>query len=164
MPTRAGFYHLTYWPLEKALPKLLERALAGGHKVIVMTGSEERVAALDSLLWTYDPASWLPHGTARDGDAERQPIFISSRDENPNRADMLVLLDGVKSAHLDDFARCALLFDGNDEEAVAAARLVWTEWKGRGLQLAYYQQTERGGWEEKATANALGRAEGGGDG
>ena len=110
-----------------------------------MTGSEDRVAHLDALLWTFDPASWVAHGTAKDGDAPLQPIFLTDKDENPNGADMLVLLDGVTSAQIDQFKRCALIFDGNDGEAVDAARACWTEWKDRGFQLAYHQQTETGG-------------------
>jgi len=149
--TRIGFYHLLHWPLEKALPRLLERARVAGHKVVVMTGSPERTAFLDNLLWTFDPAAWLPHGTARDGDAASQPIFITDQDENPGGADMLVLLDGVHSEHVADFARCALVFDGNDGQAVDAARALWAEWKAKGMALAYYQQSEKGGWEEKAS-------------
>lgn len=151
--TRVGFYHLTRSPIEQALPRLLDRARAAGHKVVVMAGSAERVAHLDSLLWTFDPASWLPHGTAKDGEAALQPIYLTDQDENPNGADMLVLLDGVDSAHIDSFARCALIFDGNDGEAVEAARARWADWKAKGLALAYHQQTEKGGWEEKASAN-----------
>jgi DNA polymerase-3 subunit chi len=151
--TRVGFYHLTRSPLDKALPRLLDRARAAGHKVLVMAGSPERVAHLDGLLWTFDPASWLAHGTAKDGDAALQPIFLTDKDENPNGADMLVLLDGVGTGRIESFARCALVFDGNDGEAVDAARARWAEWKDMGLQLAYHQQTEQGGWEEKATAN-----------
>ena len=66
--SEVGFYHLKGWTLERALPRLLERALAEGHRVVVMTGSEERAAALDGHLWTYSEASFLPHGRAR-----RQP-------------------------------------------------------------------------------------------
>lgn len=149
--TKIGFYHLRHWPLEKALPRLLDRARAAGHKVVVMAGSEERVALLDSLLWTADPNGWIPHGTAKDGDAALQPIFLTARDENPNGADMVVMLDGARPAKLDGFARCALVFDGNDEQAVTAARAQWSEWKDQGLALAYHQQTESGGWEEKAS-------------
>jgi DNA polymerase-3 subunit chi len=154
--TRVGFYHLTRSPLDKALPKLLERARSAGHKVLIVAGSAERVAFLDTMLWTYDPASWLAHGTAKDGDAALQPIFLTDKDENPNGADMLVLIDGVGATKIDTFTRCALVFDGNDGEAVDAARAHWAEWKDQGFQLAYHQQTEQGGWEEKATANAAG--------
>src|SRR5579885_3618880 len=103
-----GFYHLGPTALDRALPRLLERALADGHRVVVFAGSAERVTYLDGLLWTYNEASFLPHGTARDGNAARQPICLTDRDENPNRATMLVLLDGVRSEHLGDFGRgCA---------------------------------------------------------
>lgn len=149
MTTRIGFYHLVRSPLEKALPELLEKALANGHRIIVMAGSAERVAFLDSLLWTCEPDSWLPHGTGRDGDADLQPIFITDREENPNSADLLVVTDGVVPAGVGDFARCLMLFDGNDDIAVQNARELWKDWKQRDFELTYYQQGDRG-WQEKA--------------
>ncbi len=157
MSTRIGFYHLQRSSLEQALPKLLEKVLEAGHRAVVMSGSAERVAFLDAHLWTWDPASWLPHGTPRDGDAELQPIYLTEHDENPNGADVLLLTDGVVSAHVTAFARCLLLFDGNDEAALQAARALWKDWKDRGYDLTYYQQTDRGGWEEKARAVGAGR-------
>lgn len=159
--TRIGFYHLQLWPLEKALPKLLEKAYEAGHKVVLMAGSGERIAYLDGLLWTYDPDSWLPHGSRRDGNAEWQPVWLTDQDENPNGADVLVLTDGVVPASLDGYARVLDLFDGNDEAAVQAARRRWKAWKDAGHQLVYYQQTERGGWVEKARHPPEGEASGG---
>lgn len=150
MSTKVGFYHLLLWPLEKALPVLVGKALDGGHRVMVMAGSEERVADLDALLWTFDPASWLPHGTRRDGDAPRQPCFLSERAENANGADILILTDGVDPGPLNGYARCLNLFDGNDAQALDKARRLWAELRRQGYELTYYQQTERGGWEEKA--------------
>lgn len=148
--TRVGFYHLQRSTLEQALPQILEKALAAGHRVVVMAGSAERVAVLDDLLWTYDPASWLPHGTARDGDAALQPIWITDLDENPNAADVLVLTDGVVASRIDTFTRCLDLFDGNDPTAVQAARQRWASLRDAGQELTYFQQSERGGWVEKA--------------
>ncbi|HZT51274.1 MAG TPA: DNA polymerase III subunit chi [Stellaceae bacterium] len=146
--TEVGFYHLRTTPLERALPQLLERALAAGHRVLVMAGSDERVMALDTLLWTYSDASFLPHGTARDGNAARQPVFLTAADENPNQATMLVLLDGVRTAALDAFGRVCDMFDGNDEAAVAAARERWLAAKAAGHTLVYWQQTGNG-WEKR---------------
>jgi len=154
--TRVGFYHLQRSPLEQALPRILEKALAAGHRVVVMAGSAERVAALDDLLWTYDSASWLPHGTARGGDAAAQPVWITELDENPNGADVLVLTDGVVCGHVGSFTRCLDLFDGNDPAAVEAARRRWVELRDAGLELTYFQQGERGGWVEKAKAGGGG--------
>jgi DNA polymerase-3 subunit chi len=148
--TKINFYHLTSAPLEQALPVLLEKSLSAGHRVVLMAGSQERVKHLDAHLWTYDPASFLPHGASRDGMEARQQIFLTDADENPNNADLLVLTDGVASRHLGGFTRCLNLFDGQDEQAVAQARAYWKEWGAAGHELIYYQQTDRGGWVEKA--------------
>jgi len=130
------------------LPKLLERALEQGYRVVVLAGSPERVDQLNGALWTYDEASFLPHGSARDGFPERQPIWLTTTDENPNGANLLVLVDGVRSANPDGFARILDVFDGG-EASVAAARERWTAAKEAGHELTYWQQTEKG-WEKKA--------------
>jgi DNA polymerase-3 subunit chi len=143
-----GFYHLKTWPLERALPLLLERALAEGHRIVVMAGSDERAAALDGLLWTYSEASFLPHGLTRDGNAARQPVLLTAADENPNQATMVVLVDGVRTARAGDFRRVCDLFDGNDESAVAAARERWRAAKEAGHTLVYWQQSETG-WTKR---------------
>jgi DNA polymerase-3 subunit chi len=146
--TEVGFYHLRSTPLERALPRILERALTEGHRVVVMAGSAERVDHLDALLWTYDDASFLPHGTARDGSGDRQPVWLTTADENPNSATMLVLVDGARSARLGAYTRCCDMFDGNDEAAVTAARERWREAKAAGHRLVYWEQSE-GKWEKR---------------
>jgi DNA polymerase III subunit chi len=143
-----GFYHLLSTPLERALPKLLERARAQGYQVVVRAGSPERVAQLDAILWTYEEASFLPHGSARDGNPAAQPIWLTDRDENPNGASMLVLIDGVEAGDLCSFARCADMFDGSDDSAVAAARERWRRAREAGHILTYWQQTAAG-WERR---------------
>ncbi|HEU0070024.1 MAG TPA: DNA polymerase III subunit chi [Alphaproteobacteria bacterium] len=147
--TEIGFYHLVATPLEKALPKLLEKVLGSGARAVVLAGSPERVEALNGLLWTYAPNGFLPHGSAKDGKAERQPIWLTAQDENPNGASILVLTDGATAASLPSYARCLDVFDGADETAVADARQRWKTYKDAGHVLTYWQQTESGGWERK---------------
>lgn len=148
--TDIAFYHLLRSPLEAALPKLLERTLAAGKRALVVARSEDRVEALNAVLWTYNPAGWLPHGSAADGDGEDQPVFLSVEDEAPNSAEFLFLTDGATSGRVGDFERCFEIFDGTDESAVTAAREHWRAYKDAGHALTYWQQTDRGGWEEKA--------------
>lgn len=147
--TDIGFYHLTRTPLERALPRLLEKVAGSGRRAVVLTGSEERAEALNALLWTHDPDSFLPHGTARDGNAAQQPIWLTPLDENPNGATVLVLVDGMVSERLATYERCLDLFDGNDPEAVAAARDRWRTAKAAGHALTYWQQTDQGGWQAR---------------
>ncbi len=147
--TEIRFYHLQKSPLERALPQLLEKVLAKGARAVVMAGSEERVEALNTLLWTYAQQSFLPHGSARDGNAADQPIWLTTEDENPNGATILVLTDGAGSESLGAFDLCCELFDGNDPEVVSAARERWKDYTQAGHSVAYWQQDARGGWEKK---------------
>jgi DNA polymerase-3 subunit chi len=128
---------------------LLGRTLASGERAVVLCRTEALLAALDDALWTGAQPDWLPHGTARDGDADLQPIWLTVADEAPNGARFLFLLEGAESGHLAEFARVFDLFDGNDPDAVAAARARWAAAQAAGHTLAYWQQGERG-WERKA--------------
>ncbi|MFQ5533879.1 MAG: DNA polymerase III subunit chi [Sphingomonadales bacterium] len=148
--TEVSFYHLRSQRLEQALPKLLERALDAGLRAVVLTGSKERAEALNSALWTYDPNSFLPHGSAADGYAEEQPVFLTVEEENPAGATVLVLTDGVEADYLGDFDRCLDMFDGNDEQAVQAARVRWRQCQAAGHAVTYWQQSPEGRWEKKA--------------
>lgn len=149
--TEVSFYHLHKVGLERALPKLLEKALERGLRAVVVAGSEERVEALNGALWTYDAASFLAHGSKADGFAAEQPIYLTTdAGENPNGAKMLVLTDGVSSADISTFDRVLDVFDGNDGEAVESARARWRTLQAAGHALTYWQQTDTGGWEKKA--------------
>jgi DNA polymerase-3 subunit chi len=150
MATEVNFYHLTRSSLEDTLPRLLTKTLQAGERAVVLLGSMERVDALNTHLWTYDPDGFLPHGAARDGEADRQPVWLTHIDENPNGANFLFVADRAKSEKIGDYKRCFELFDGRDDTAVAEARERWKTYKNAGHSLAYWQQTDTGGWEKKA--------------
>ncbi len=144
------FYQLDRQPLDKVLPGLLERTLERGWRAVVQAGGDERLEALDALLWTYADDSFLPHGAARDGFADRQPVFLTVGEDNPNGAAVRFLVDGADSADLGGYARIVYLFDGRDEDARAKARQQWKRAKDQGFAVTYWQQNERGKWEKKA--------------
>ncbi|KAA5602211.1 DNA polymerase III subunit chi [Blastochloris sulfoviridis] len=147
--TEVLFYHLQRRTLEQVLPPLLAKCLERGWRVVVQAASDERVAALDAHLWTYDDESFLPHGPAGERDAADQPIVLTTAATNPNGASVRFLVDG---ADLDDpsaYQRAVFLFDGHDEDAVASARGRWTALKAAGHEVTYWRQDEAGRWERK---------------
>ena len=148
--TEISFYHLLHMPLERALPKLIEKVLESGACAVIRTGSTERAEVLNDVLWTYHQDSFIPHGTVGDGNAPLQPVWITPDEENPNGADILVLTDGAESDDVSQYRRCLEMFDGRDETAVTEARRRWAAYKDAAYELAYWQQTEGGGWERKA--------------
>lgn len=148
--TEIRFYHLQRSSLDAVLPPMLEKTYARGQRAVVRLGSAERVEALASRLWTYSERSFLPHGSARDGRPERQPIWLTVEDENPNGAQVLFLADGAGSDRVATYELCVELFDGADESAVAAARGRWRDYKAQGHKLLYFQQDETGRWQQRA--------------
>jgi DNA polymerase-3 subunit chi len=147
--TQIQFYHLTTTPLERALPKLVEKAYGSRMKTLLVADSETRVEQLNQLLWTYDPGSFLPHGSMKDGEAEKQPVLLSTEIETPNKATLLLVTDGRTPTEPEKFERILDMFDGNDPQAVDNARTRWKQYKDRGHAISYMRQTQDGGWKKK---------------
>ena len=146
--TELLIYQLQRQPLERALPALIEKSLERGWRVIVQAASEERVEALDAQLWTFRDDSFLPHGTWREAEASEQPILLTLSGDNPNGAAVRFLIDGVSMpADAESYQRIVLLVDGDDAEAVAAARTHWSEGKAKGLDVTYWRPDEEGRWQ-----------------
>jgi len=149
--SRVDFYHLQNKRLEDVLPKLLEKTYSLGKNTVVRIGNEERVDFINSLLWTYDEQSFLPHGSKKDGSADMQPIWLTSENDNPNNAVFLFLADGAE-AEADEIAkyeRVFNIFDGNSPEALEKARNFWKELKKQTVEIFYWQQNADGAWQQK---------------
>ena len=149
--TEVLFYHLQDMTLERVLPALLEKSLERGWRVAVQAGSEERADALDAHLWTYRDDSFLPHGTWRDSDVMNQPVVLVLDEGNPNNAIVRFIVDSAGlPKDCATYERIVMVFNGDDDEALGAARAAWTDGKSRGLDLTYWQADEHGRWQKRA--------------
>lgn len=135
--------------LEQALPEILEKALKGKRNVVVKANDAAQVEQLNTLLWTYRANSFLPHGTDKDGHEKEQPIWLTTKDENPNNADVLILAGGATTENLDAFSLCCEMLDGRDDSAVQIARQKWKSYKEAGFDMTYWKQSQTGAWESK---------------
>ncbi|WP_262695279.1 DNA polymerase III subunit chi [Kordiimonas aquimaris] len=147
--TDIRFYHLQNQSLEQALPKLMEKVVGGGFKAVIKAETQSQIDVLDKVLWDYDPASFLPHDKSGCDFPDVQTLYLTTNDENPNEANVLVLVDAVKTADLESYERCLYMFDGRNEDIVAAAREDWKSLKEGAHTMSYWQQREMGGWEQK---------------
>ena len=94
--------------------------------MVVKVGSDERLEALNAHLWSFDDASFLPHGAAvRRPCGATQPIWLTTGDDNPNGATVRFLVDGAEAADFSGYERVVFMFDAADQEAVAKARAAW---------------------------------------
>lgn len=145
---QVDFYHLTSMPLERALPRIAERVLAGGARLLIVAADEAQRVALDRLLWEYAPESFLPHGRLGAGDDTAQPILIAGDVNAANGARHIALVDGEWRDDALDFERAFHFFD---EDRIGAARAAWKELATReGVERRYWKQNDAGRWEQAA--------------
>lgn len=142
------FYHLTATPLERALPQIAERVVAGGGRLLIVSAGEQQRGAIDKLLWTYKPDSFLPHSLAGGGDDAAQPVLIAAEVAPANAARNIALIDGEWRDAALDFDRAFHFFDA---EHIAAARTAWKALADRaGVERRYWKQDDSGKWQPAA--------------
>lgn len=148
--TEILFYQLKGQTPEQVLPALLQRSLDRGWRVVVQASSQERIDALDAHLWTWRDDAFLPHGTSRDSEAAEHPVLLTLGADNPNGAVVRFLIDGAAMPEdASTYQRVVLLFDGEDVEALEAARLRWRDAKSAGFEVTYWRTDEKGGWRRQ---------------
>jgi DNA polymerase-3 subunit chi len=149
--TVINFYHLTVSPLGKALPKLMEKVYAAGHRALILTEDAAQTDLLNKQLWTYTTKFFLPHGAKSDGFESNQPIYLSHEEENPNQSKILAFVGSAEPGNLSEYDKSLYLFDGMDDASVSRARERWKHYKREGHEVTYWQQSEKGAWQN-ATA------------
>ena len=151
--TETLFYHLERRSLEEVLPGLVEKSRQRGWKALIRADTADRADTLDTLLWTYDDQSFLPHAQLGDGEAARQPVLITVEEGNPNAAEIVFFVGGARPsdwAGLSALSRIVMLFDGRDEVALASARAAWKEAKGAGHDVTYWKENLSGKFEKQS--------------
>ena len=135
----ADFYHLAASPLERVLPSICEKVLAGGERLLVVA-EEGLLAQLDEQLWTFSKDGFLPHGREP---AEGQPVLLSAEPVAANGAVNIALADGRWRDEALGFARAFYFFDAATRDQ---AREAWRALKARPEVEARYWKQEGGKW------------------
>ena len=143
---QVDFYHLTRQPLEHVLPRIAERVVAGGGRLLVVSRDEEQRQEIDRFLWTYAPESFLPHGSSGGADDAGQPVLITPNPEPANAARHVAIVDGEWRDAALGFDRAFHMFG---EESITVARTAWKALADRiDVERRYWKQNETGKWEQ----------------
>jgi DNA polymerase-3 subunit chi len=137
------FYHLASSPLERVLPRICERVVGEGQRLLIVADAG-LLPSLDRQLWSYARDSFLPHGLATDARAETQPILLSAQAEPLNGARNIALADGQWRDEALSFDRTFFLFDGGKIEE---ARTSWRTLSRKAeVECRYWKQNDAGKW------------------
>ena len=137
---KADFYYLTRTPLERALPAIAERVLAGGDQLEILADDLDLIDRLDRSLWSYRPDSFLPHG--REG---AQPVLLTCSSERAVTYANLAYVDGIWRDPPSSAARIFYFFDA---DTLDNARSAWRSVNTDAFERRYWKQTEEGRWIE----------------
>lgn len=147
MTMQVDFYHLTTRPLDRVLPRIAERVVEGGGRLLIVAAQAGQRAALDRLLWTYAPESFLPHAQAGSAHDAAQPVLIAEYPTPANAARNIALADGMWRDEALGFDRAFHFFD---DDSIGEARAAWKGLADRaGVERRYWKQTDSG-WEQAA--------------
>jgi len=145
---QVDFYHLTVRPLDRVLPRIAERVIETGGRLLIVAGEASQRAALDKLLWHYSAESFLPHAQAGTGHDAAQPVLIVAETTATNGARNIAIADSKWRDEALAFDRAFHFFD---DEAIIEARAAWRALADRpGVERRYWRQGETGGWEQAA--------------
>lgn len=145
---QVDFYHLTRLPLERALPRIAEKVIESGGRLLIVAADAAARARIDQLLWSYAPESFLPHAQAGGEDDARQPVLIAGEPDAANGARNIALADGVWREEALGFDRAFHFFD---EDRIVEARAAWKGLAEReGVERRYWKQDEAGRWQQAA--------------
>ena len=146
----AYFYMLTENAVEQTLPSLIGRAQGQGWQVELRGIDAGRMGRLDQALWLGADDGFLAHGLAGGAHDALQPVLLTT---TPTGRDCIMAMDGaeVTPAQVQAAERVCILFDGNDQTALAHARGQWKALTGAGCAAQYWAQND-GRWVMKAQA------------
>ena len=112
--------------------RLADKAFQRGHRIFIHATDEAQATELNELLWSFRPASFLPHGLH--GQEHSESIAIGWGQEPNNHNDLLINLQLEIPSFFSRFARVAEVVT-QEPDSLAALRKSWTFYKERGYQL-----------------------------
>lgn len=133
--TRVGFYIVENEDAASRVRlalRLADKAYQRGHQIFIHAENEAQARAIDEQLWSFRPASFLPHALM--SERADEVICIGWGQEPVGHDDLLINLQPSVPAFIGRFRRVAELV--NQEPArLAALRDSWRHYRERGYAL-----------------------------
>lgn len=149
--TQIIFYSTAPLQVEKTLFALLEKSLEKGNKSLLLFKDKEKCLSINEQLWTYKQNSFLPHISEDDQmyDNIDVPVYLSTKNENPFKAELLFSIDGFLPDNIDHFERVIIIIDVNDELLNEKYKNYYLDINKNFEDIVFYKSDDNGKWIEK---------------
>jgi DNA polymerase-3 subunit chi len=151
MTCEVVLYGLTITPLEKTLPKLLEKIYESKKRCLVLVDSLERLQLLNVTLWTYSSGAFLPHLSEQDDPLlqEVQPILLSTTETRVNNPAIVVLTSLKKLSDQNNLEKIVYVLDVSTPSLLKDSKDLLTTFKQQGHPMTFWMQSKEKGWEKQ---------------
>ena len=149
--TQIIFYSTAPLQVEKTLFALLEKSLEKGNKSLLLFKDKEKCLSINEQLWTYKQNSFLPHISEDDQiyDNIDVPVYLSTKNENPFKAELLFSIDGFLPDNIDHFERVIIIIDVNDELLNEIYKNYYLDINKNFEDIVFSKSDDNGKWIEK---------------
>lgn len=139
--TRIDFYHDAADKFGAAA-RVVHKAVAQGHRVVVNCADEDQLGQFDRLLWMNPPTGFVPHVRAGNPLAPQTPVVLSSPRDAVVADDVLINLDRQVPG---EFSRCQRLIEiiGRDEADKAPGRERFKQYRDQGFEIGRHDLAGR---------------------
>jgi len=139
--TQVNFYTLPSPELQSRLQfvcRLTEKAYSLGHRIHILTDSQQQSKALDDMLWQYSASSFLPHCSLDSGGDNGEPVTLGTELAAATHADVLINLSTQPCASEGQFSRINEVISA-DNESLEQGRVRYRFYKEKGMQIETFK-------------------------
>lgn len=130
----------------RAACRTAARHVQAGHRLLVYCTDARRLGRFDSLLWDFDPLSFIPHARLDDPLADQADVLLipdaAALDAAP-AAQWLLNLDLACPPGAERFARILEIVSGHEADQ-QAARDRWARYREAGHDVRGHQLADAG--------------------
>ncbi len=143
--TEFAFYKTSDSRVDEAFYVLAQKALERHLNSVVIFETKEALKDISIMLWSKKPESFLPHSIERDNLGNDSPIYLTTKEDNPNKAEIIFSPEGVLIKKSKNWKRCIYIFDQDDIGTFERLRQHYFLLENSKEKIEFYEQN-KGNW------------------
>lgn len=143
--TEFAFYKTSNFRVDETFYVLVQKALEKNLNSVVIFETKEALKDISIMLWSKKPESFLPHSIERDNLSNDSPIYLTTREDNPNKSQIIFSPEGALVKKSKNWKRCIYIFDHDDISAFDRLKEYYFLLENSKEKIELYEQN-KGNW------------------
>ncbi len=143
--TEFSFYKTSNFRVDETFYVLVQKALEKNLNSVVIFETKEALKDISIMLWSKKPETFLPHSIERDNLSNDSPIYLTTREENPNKSQIIFSPEGALVKKSKNWKRCIYIFDHDDNSSFDRLKEYYFLLENSKEKIELYEQ-KKGNW------------------